>query len=197
MKHFKSFSDNPDKLNLGQVWKTMNKLWPKCGESLPTAKKDHKGRIVSAPNELKRLYAKEFKERLRTRKMRPDLKHLEKRKKRIFLMKLKLAGSTTSAPWNMFDLDRALRDLKNNRSRDPDGFLNEIFKKDIIGTNLKHSFLIMFNKIKQNQLIPHFMNHTNITTVPKSGSKLLLVNQRGIFRVSTVRSVLMRLVYNE
>ena len=35
MKHFKSFSDNPDKLNLGQVWKTRNK----CGESLPTAKK--------------------------------------------------------------------------------------------------------------------------------------------------------------
>ena len=97
----------------------------------------------------------------------------------------------------MFDLDRALRDLKNNRSRDPDGFLNEIFKKDIIGTNLKHSFLIMFNKIKQNQLIPQFMNYTNITTVPKGGSKLLLVNQRGIFRVSAVRSVLMRLVYNE
>ena len=41
------------------------------------------------------------------------------------------------------------------------------------------------------------MNFANITTVPKKGSKLLLQNERGIFRVPVVRSILMRLIYNK
>ena len=152
----------------------MDKLWPKCDNSLPTAKKNHEGRIISAPNELKSLLAKEYKERLRTRPLRPDLKHLKKGKKRIFLMKLKLAESHKSKPWTLSDLDKALGDLKNNKSRDPEGFLNEIFKKNVIGTNLKHSMLLMFNKIREKRQIPKIFNFDNITTVPKRGSRPLL-----------------------
>ena len=55
----------------------------------------------------------------------------------------------------------------------------------------------MFNRLKQKQLIPLFMNYANITTVPKKGSKLLLENERGIFRCSVLRAILMRLIYNE
>ena len=84
LKHFKNISDNPDNVNLSQVWKKMDKLWPKVGSNLPSAKKNHKGRIVSEPNELKVLLAKEYKERLRTRPVRPDLENLEQRRKRIF-----------------------------------------------------------------------------------------------------------------
>merc|ERR1712240_432879 len=53
----------------------------------------------------------------------------------------------------------------------------------------------MFNRIKEEQIIPIFMNYANVTTVPKKGSKLLLENERGIFRVSVLRSILLR--YNE
>ena len=81
-------------------------------------------------------------------------------------------------------------DLKNNKSRDNDGLINEIFKKNVIGDDLKRSLLLMFNKLKQKQLIPIFMNYANITTVPKKGCKLLLENERGIFRVSVVRYIL-------
>ena len=97
----------------------------------------------------------------------------------------------------MDDLDKALRALKINRSRDPEGMINEIFKKNVIGDDLKNSLLIMFNKIKEQQIIPIFMNNANITTVPKKGSRLLLENERGIFRVPVLRSILMRLIYNE
>ena len=41
------------------------------------------------------------------------------------------------------------------------------------------------------------MNYANITTVPKKGSRLRLENERGIFRVSVVRYILMRLIYNQ
>ena len=45
-------------------------------------------------------------------------------------------------------------------------------------------------------MIAMFMNFTNITTVHKKGSRIEPKNERGIFRVSVVRSILMRLLYN-
>ena len=96
----------------------------------------------------------------------------------------------------MDDLEKALSALKINRSRDQKGMINEIFKRNVIGSDLKNSLLTMFNKIKEEQIIPLFMNKANITTVPKRGSRLLLENERGIFRVPVLRSILMRLIYN-
>ena len=62
-------------------------------------------------------------------------------------MKMKLAESNRSKKWAISDLDLALRNLKNNKSRDPEKLVNEIFKKDVIGSDLKNSMLLMFNKI--------------------------------------------------
>ena len=111
-------------------------------------------------------------------------------------MKMKLAKSNPSIEWKMEDLDQALRDLKNNKSRDFEGYINEIFKPGTIGTDLKKSFLLMFNKLRSKKMIAMFMNFTNITTVHKKGSRIEPKNERGIFRVSVVRSILMRLLYN-
>ena len=72
----------------------------------------------------------------------------------------------------MSDLETALGDLKNNRSRDPYGLINEIFKKNVIGKDMKKSLLMKFNNLKINQKIAIFMNFTNITTVRKKGSRL-------------------------
>ena len=175
----------------------MNKLWPKVESKLPAAKKDHKGKLISEPRALKNLLVKEYKERLRARPVRPDLINLEARKNQIFQLKLKLASANKSKLWTMADLETALGDLKTNRSRDPEGLINEIFKKNVIGNDLKESLLLMFNNLKLNQLIPILLNYANITTVHKKGSRLLLVNERGIFRVPVLRSILMRLIYND
>ena len=45
-------------------------------------------------------------------------------------------------------------------------------------------------------MIPISFNFANITTVPKRGLKIELKNERGIFRVSVVRYILMRMIYN-
>ena len=97
----------------------------------------------------------------------------------------------------MKELEKALKDLKRNKSRDSEGLVNEIFKNEVIGTNLKKSLLVMFNSLKQKSMICEFMNHANITTVPKKGPKIELKNQRGIFRLSVLRAILMRLIYND
>ena len=55
----------------------------------------------------------------------------------------------------------------------------------------------MANKIKLNLMIPKFMKRANVSTIPKGGSRLLLKNERGIFRLSIVRSIIMKLIYNQ
>ena len=96
----------------------------------------------------------------------------------------------------MSDLESALSNLKNYKSRDYEGYINEIFKTDVAGDDLKRSMLVMLNKLKREKKIAIFMNFSNITTVPKSGSRLELKNERGIFRVEIVRCILMRMIYN-
>ena len=54
----------------------------------------------------------------------------------------------------------------------------------------------MFNSLKTQKLIPQFMNFANVTTVPKKGSRIEPSNERGIFRVSVLRSIFMRLMYD-
>ena len=110
-------------------------------------------------------------------------------------MKLKFAENNTTLPWKMCHLESALSDLKNNKSRDPEGYINELFKYEVAGTNFKESLLLMFNKLKNEKKISSFMNIAHITTVPKKGSRLLLKNERGVFRVSVIRSILMRMIY--
>ena len=54
----------------------------------------------------------------------------------------------------------------------------------------------MLNKLKRAKIIPKFLNISNITTVPKKGSRIEPKNERGIFRVALVRSILMRMIYD-
>ena len=54
----------------------------------------------------------------------------------------------------------------------------------------------MFNKMKRKKSIHSFMNYANVTTVPKKGSRIEPKNERGIFRVSVLRYILMRVIYN-
>ena len=196
MKNFKEFSENPENINVQQVWKIIKKLWPKGGTSLPVAKKNFKGKIVTAPKDIKNLLAMEYKNRLRARPMRPDLMALKQRRQKIFRMKMKLSRKRKSPDWTISDIDKALSDLKNNKSRDPQGYINEIFKHGVVGDNMKNSLVMMMNLMKKKGLIARVMNISNITTVPKKGSRLLLKNERGIFRVAILRFILMRLIYN-
>ena len=154
------------------------------------------GKIVTGPREIKNVLSKEYKDRLRSRPVRPDLQAMKKRKDSIFTMKMKLAEAKPSPEWTIEDLEKALSNLKNNKSRDFEGLINEIFKTNVIGSDLKYSLLKMFNGLRINNLIPEFMNWPNITTVPKKGSRIEPKNERGIFRVSVLRYILMRLIYN-
>ena len=179
-----------------EMWNLKKRLWPKQKESVPTGKINHLGKLVTSSEEIKTLLHKEYTERLRPRSMHPDLKHLKELKIKAFEIKLEDAKKKKSPDWTMHDLEKVLRDINRNKSRDPDGINRSIFHLDIIGDNLKESLLILFNKIKNEGQVPKFMKNTHISTIPKAGSKFVLKNERGIFVLSAVRTLLMRLLYN-
>ena len=83
------------------------------------------------------------------------------------------------------------------KARGPDELSRTIFRKSVIGTDLNESLLQMFNKLKDAGKVPDFMKKAIVTTIPKKGTKLKLENERGIFLVNTIRSILMRLIFNE
>ena len=119
----------------------MKSLGPRFKSTNPIAKRNHSGKIISNSDQIKILLAKEYKQRLRARPKRSDLGDLETRRTEIFDLQMKLAESNISKEWNMFDLELALKGLKNNKARDHSGFINEIFKPGVIGLDLKKSLL--------------------------------------------------------
>ena len=42
IENFQSFSQDPENVNLDQVWKVMNKIWPKFGTLALSVKKYHR-----------------------------------------------------------------------------------------------------------------------------------------------------------
>ena len=89
------------------------------------AKRNHRGKIISNPDQIKILLAKEYKQRLRARPKRFDLGDLKIRRNEIFRLQMKIAEGNQNQNWNISDLEKALKDLKNNKSRDHAGFLND------------------------------------------------------------------------
>ena len=130
--------------------------------------------------------AREYKDRLRSRPIRPDLIQLKMKRSKIFKMKMKTKS-------NVEDVRYIFCNLKNNQSRDHLRYMNEIW---VIGVDLKNSLLTMMNLLKKKKLIASVINVANITTVPKRGSHLEPKNERVIFRVCVFRNILMHLIYN-
>ena len=101
-------------------------------------------------------------------------------------------------PWTIDELKVALKSLKNNKTMDPNGMINELFKEGVIGEDLETALLRLFNGIKENFHIPEFMKKENICTIyKKKGSRLEMNNERGIFILTALKKILDKLIYIE
>ena len=100
--------------------------------------------------------------------------------------------------WRMDQFEAVLRSLKKNKTRDPTGIINEIFKPGVIGSDLKVALLSLLNGCKTNQTVPPYMMMANTHTIYKNkGSRFDLKNDRGIFILSVLRKILDKLIYND
>ena len=87
-------------------------------------------------------------DRLKHREMIPELLKLKTMREELFQQRLKQSKQNKSPAWTMQDLDKVLSHLKNGKSADPTGLVNELFASQNIGDNLKQSILLLMNKIK-------------------------------------------------
>ena len=139
---------------------------------------------------------KEYKDRLRPRKCKNDLLEHMASVHRTTESKLAKAWTNKSPAFDMPELEKTIKDLNTGKARDPKGLCAELFKLNVMGANLKLCLLTMLNNIKPEGIIPDIMKEAIITTIPKSGSKFELKNERGIFKLSVLRIILLRLIYN-
>ena len=194
VKNLDSESENFSQLGL---WKLKQELWQTQVDP-PTAKRDANGTLITSPNLLKKLYLDTYTDRLRNRDMKTDLLDLFSLKSELWESRIEELRASPSKVWTMEDLDKVLKNLKSNKTRDPHGLINEIFKPGVIGEDLKKGILELFNGSKSELLIPMFLQYANITTIyKKKGSRQDMNNDRGIFVVSVLRMILDSLIYED
>ena len=197
-KNFGSLSSHDSNLNVNGMWALKKRIFPKNPPNLPEAKKDINGKIITSHKDYKNLYLDSFVHRLRWRPIRDEYEDLFKLKEQLFEMRLQLSKLNKSPCWTEQQLNRVLASLKDNKSRDPHGIINELFKPGVGGKKLVSSLLIMLNKIKQEITIPEFMELSNIVSIYKGkGERMDLQNDRGIFIMNIFRSLLMKMVYRD
>ena len=179
-----------------KVWELLKNKFPKSKAAVPVGKRDTSGMIVTNHEKLKSLYLNTYKHRLRNRPIKEDFQSIKEHKEELFKLRIKLASSNKSEPWSMTQLENVLKSLKEGKSRDPNGWVRDLFMNDVAGEQLKISLLMMMNKMKAKNYIPDFIRNADVTTIYKGkGDKFDLENDRGIFLVSTFRSIMMKLIY--
>ena len=128
--------------------------------------------------------------------MSDDVRELKDLKDYLFSLRYSLAGNDVSVDWTESDLEKALKSLKNNKARDVHRLTYEIFKYG--GRDLKLSLLHLFNKIKRSQIYTSICQVSNITSFwKKKGDRRDIDNDRGVFNVTKIRSILDKMIYND
>ena len=176
-----------------------NSLIPNDKVHSPVSLQDNYGNLITNPEGIKKMCHDEIVERLRHRKIHPNLIHLQRLKEMLCNKRINLAKHMKSAPWTKQQFKKVLNSLKNGKCRDPKGFINELFKPGVAGEDLKSSLLHMLNKAKDSLIIPEMIKIVNVAMIPKPGKqgRHKLENQRGIFLISIFQSIMMKLLLND
>ena len=155
--------DNQGDVNHQGIWKVKNKYFPKVKTTLPAGKRNMKGQLITNPDELKNLYLNTFRYRLRHRPAQPGFEGLLQDQKELFDLRIELAKEEKTEPWEIADLEKAIKSLKTGKCRDPEGILREVFMEECKGEDLKQSLLILYNRIKLTREFPAYIQKTNIS----------------------------------
>ena len=149
------------------MWKIKQRVCPKTDANYPIAKMDTNGDLITNKSELKSLYVKTYKERLRHREIKTNYSQLNDLKNGLF-NRNKLAKLRKSENLGQTDLNKVIKHLKTNEAADPKGIISEIFKPGGAGADLIQSLLVLCNKVKDECRIPGFVEWTNISSIYKN-----------------------------
>ena len=182
----------------GKIWKLKKDLFPRNRDP-PTAMIDpESGNLLTEAEKIENAAVKVFKDRLKNKPMDENLKHIKDAKEVLCAKRLEIAKSKKTPPWSMADLEKVLKSLKKQKSRDPYGLANDLFRPEVAGDDLKLALLRLMNNIKNHQTFPKCLELCNISSIWKTkGPRNNFESHRGIFHVNIFRSILDKLIYND
>jgi hypothetical protein len=179
------------------MWKVKAKLLPRQRDP-PTAKRDSQGNIITKTESLKQLYLDTYTNRLQPRVMKSEFKEIYHLKTKLWSERLKVIRLEITPCWKEAKLNKVIKSLKKNQTRDPNGMVNELFLPGVMGKDLESALIMLMNGVKSSFYIPHFLELADITSLFKmKGSCMDLVNDRGIFILSVIRKILDKLIYQD
>ena len=185
-------------LQSGSLWGLKKELFPQSRDP-PTAMIDPRsGNLITDDEKIQEAAVFTYTKRLENRPIRENLSSIKDAKEILCEKLLEVARANKTPPWEMKHLEKVLKYLKKNKSRDPHGFCNELFRPEVAGDDLKLALLKLMNRIKTDQVFPDCMEPCNISSIWKrKGSRNDFDSYRGIFRVTIFRTILDRLIYND
>ena len=135
---------------------------------------------------------------MRRRPSNPEVVHIMKIKEENAKRIICLSREVKTLPWTSEELHKVLKSLKNNKCRDPNGMINELFRPGVIGSDLQIALLDLFNLCKTRMQIPEFLKTSNIVNVwKKKGDKMDIDSYRGIFVTNIFKAVLLKLIHQD
>ena len=156
------------------------------------------GNLLTTDDKIKDAAVYTYTKRLENRPIKDNLEHVKNAKELLCEKLLTAAKANKTPPWEMKDLDKVLKKLKKNKSRDPLGLCNELFRPGVAGDDLKLALLKLMNRMKADQIFPECLELCNISSIWKrKGLRNDFDAYRGIFRVTIFRSILDSLIYND
>ena len=183
--------------NPGYLWRLKTKISPRPIDP-PTAMESSDGILLTDQKEIQSEALRYYKNLFEDLPMDGDHVDIQIAQEKMCKMRLEQCSENKTDPWILEDLELVLKGLKKGTSRDPYGYTNELFKNEVAGKDLKLATLKLMNKIKDQQTIPKSLQLCNITSIYKSkGPRNKFNSYRGIFRVTVLRNILDRLIYND
>ena len=136
---------------------------PKIND-VPTSKKDKFGNLVSDKNSLLSLYKQEYQSRLTPKPPLPSYKQTQILKEELFDRRMEISAKILTDAWTPGNIFKICKKLKNNKVWNQEGLIYELFKPSNAGQEIFLSLSALFNKVKDQQIIPEFMQNTTITS---------------------------------
>ena len=126
MNTLQDLANTDSSCNTLGMWSQVRKIFPKVLASAPSGLRDHNGKIRTKVSTVKQIIIRKYQQKLRKRPANPLIKDLMKIKEQNALRIIELARNTKTANWTKKDLLVVLAKLKNGKSRDPGGLINEL-----------------------------------------------------------------------
>ena len=189
-EHFETITDGSGNFNIPKMWGLKKKL-NLTSNDVPSAKKDEAGNLITSRNGILALYKKTYVERLSHKSIKPQYDDLKTLKENLFELRYQISSQNKSKDWEVSEIVKICKSLKNSKARDECGFIYELFKPSNAGPDVFQSLTKLFNLMKHELTIPEFFELMSITSLYKNkGSRSNISNERGIFNVPKNRSIL-------